>query len=168
MRSYAIQFSIDEGETWQPHGPDPSGVIKADTDANVVVRILLDTAYKQRAEGSGDEPLGIVRVFLWNGEEMAGPPDAIAGTGTDWTYRAYGRLLKELADDLTSFEEERKEALARAASAQTAITNVRSRMARVAREAVERGMPQVDIANSARRSREWVRRIQGGDKQEEL
>lgn len=168
MYSYVVQVSTDDGETWGAHGPNPSGVIKHGPDANTVARVLLDAAYKERAEGNGDEPLGIVRVFLWNGEEMTGPPEVIAGTGSDWTHQAYRRLLKELADDLTSFEEERKEALARAASAQTAITNVRSRMARVAREAVERGMPQVDIANSARRSREWVRRVQGGDKQEEL
>lgn len=155
--TYAVQVSLDNGDTWKPHD-DHMDVMDSDLDPNRLAGDLLDKAYRHRLDGTGAEPLGILQVYVWEGAAAQGTPAAHAGTGTDWQWNAYARLLSEIADDISTFEEEKKEAQDKATSAQTAIVNGRRRMEQVVHAATRTGMPQVSIANAARRSREWVRR----------
>lgn len=156
--TYTIQVSLDNGDTWKAHDADPAGTVTTDEDAGRFAADLLDAAYRHRLDGDGVEPLGVLQVYVWEGPAAQGTPLAHAGTGTDWQWAAYARLLSEISGDIAAFEDEKKEARAAATLAQNGIVNSRRRMEQVVHAATRTGMPQVSIANAAGRTREWVRR----------
>ncbi|MEE1821587.1 hypothetical protein PUR61_05165 [Streptomyces sp. BE20] len=164
--AYSIQASLDAGKTWKDHAADPHGTKESEDTAARLASDLLDTAYRSRLDADGSEPIGLLRSFVWEGPHPQGPPAATASTGSDTQWDSLQKLLSEIADDLARFEQEKREADEAAAAAQTAIINARSRLEAVALSGAQANMPQVMIAHGARRSREWVRRLQddqGGD-----
>ncbi|MER7952368.1 hypothetical protein ABTY59_33750 [Streptomyces sp. NPDC096079] len=131
-------------------------------DAAELAADVLDTAYRAHLEhDDGTEPIPLIQVMVWEGTEPHGVPVATSAIGTDRQWQATGDLIEEIANDIRHFEEEKKRHEAEAASAQTAITNAKARLARVVNSAARMQMPQVTIAHRAGRSREWVRQTVG-------
>ncbi|GAA2126369.1 hypothetical protein GCM10009759_78740 [Kitasatospora saccharophila] len=158
--AYTIQVTLDAGTTWQNHAADPCGIQETDATAARLASDLLNEAFEVRLKMDGTEPLGELRCCVWDGPHAQGAPAAVASSGTDLQWEALERTLSEVADDLAHFEEEKRQADQAAASAQTAILNARRRLENLALAGLRSNMPQVMIAHGARRSREWVRRLQ--------
>ncbi|MGA5069304.1 hypothetical protein ACPB9E_37120 [Streptomyces exfoliatus] len=68
-------------------------------------------------------------------------PTATSSTGTDSQWQATGDLIEEIANDIRHFEADKRKHEAEAASAQTAITNAKDRLARVVNSAARMQMP---------------------------
>ncbi|MGP3634323.1 hypothetical protein ACTU45_13295 [Streptomyces sp. 24-1644] len=155
---FTVQTSTDKGRTWRVDftAADEEGCSSAAKLASDV----LDTTYRTLLEGAGNAPIPLVQVQVYNGA-VTGVALATSSIGTDRQWEATHQLLTEINADIKGFEEEKKQAEAKAASAQRAISNAKQRLESVTRSAIRMNMPQVDIAHGAGRSREWVRRIQG-------
>ncbi|MCY0954121.1 hypothetical protein [Streptomyces sp. H27-S2] len=156
---FTIQTSTDKGRTWLVDGTaaDERGYASPEQLASDV----LDATYRSLLEGTGSAPVPLVQVQVYSGS-VTGIPLATSSIGTDRQWEATHDLLAEISADIKRFEEEKKQAEQQAASAHTAIGNAKQRLESVTKSAIRMKMPQVDIAHGANRSREWVRRIQGG------
>ncbi|MFJ5142774.1 hypothetical protein [Streptomyces sp. NPDC088707] len=164
--AYAVQISHDQGLSWTTGrvataGPD---WIRKDVEAldpNHLASDVLDKEYRERLLGDGTEPVPLLQVLVWDQPLAQGAPTATSSTGTDSQWQATGDLIEEIANDIRHFEDEKKTHEAAAASAQTAITNAKARLANVVTSAARMKMPQASIAHRAGRSREWVRKTVG-------
>jgi hypothetical protein len=155
---FTVQTSTDKGRTWRV---DFTAADEEDySSADRLAADVLDTTYRTLLEGTGDAPVPLVQVQVYNGA-VTGAALATSSIGTDRQWEATHQLLNEISTDIKRFEEEKKQAEEEAASAQRAISNAKQRLENVTRSAIRMNMPQVDIAHGAGRSREWVRRIQG-------
>jgi hypothetical protein len=153
---YAVLVSSTGGATWDTKvtGEDTDGY----TDPAKLASDTLDTHYREALLAPTIQPVPLISVHVYSGPTISAPAIAIATIGEDRQWQATGRLLSEIAADLRSFEEEKKALDAKLIGTQTAIGNARARLENVARSAVQMGMPQIDIAHAAGRSREWVRK----------
>ncbi|MFD4392609.1 hypothetical protein [Streptomyces sp. NPDC058495] len=166
MTTYSVtmQHSLDQGATWRTAPPIPAGREYLRPGAEELVphelaADVLNTFYRTSLyHDDGTKPIPIIQVFVWDGPVPQGVPLATSSTGVDSQWQATAELLREIADDISHFEEEKKKHEAQVASDQTAINNAKDRLARVAGSAARMQMPQVAIAHAARRSREWVRK----------
>ncbi|GLW54689.1 hypothetical protein [Kitasatospora phosalacinea] len=158
--AYTLRVTLDSGATWKDHAADPYGVRETDATAAQLASDLLNEAFEVRLKMDGSEPLGELQCCVWDGPRAQGAPAAVAASGTDLQWKALERTLSEVANDIARFEEEKRKADQAAASAQTAILNARRRLENLALAGLRSSMPQVMIAHGARRSREWVRRIE--------
>ncbi|MEV0012878.1 hypothetical protein [Streptomyces sp. NPDC047973] len=163
-----MQTSRDQGATWRTsslHNTAGTEFLRPgadELDAAELASDVLDTTYRAYLNGDdGTEAIPLIQVLVWEGSEPHGVPAATSSTGTDRQWQATGDLIAEIAGDIRSFEAEKKEHEAKAASAQLAITNAKDRLARVVNSAARMQMPQVTIAHRAGRSREWVRQTVG-------
>lgn len=161
---FTVQTSRDQGKTWRPSTVHRSAGAEflrpdaADLDAAEVAADVLDSVYRAYLNhDDGTEPMPLYQVMVWEGAEPHGVPAATSAIGTDSQWQATGDLIAEIAEDIRRFEQEKKEAEAKAVSAQAAITNAKNRLASVVNSAARMQMPQVAIAHRAGRSREWVR-----------
>lgn len=174
MRTFCFtqQYSRDHGATWRPstvHNTAGKEFLRPgadELDAAELAADILDVAYRAHLEhDDGTEPIPLIQVMVWEGTEPHGVPIATSAIGTDRQWQATGDLIEEIANTIRHFEAEweaeKKRHAAAATSIQTAIANGKARLAQVVNSAARMQMPQVDIANRAGRSREWVRQTVG-------
>ncbi|MFF9011021.1 hypothetical protein ACF087_35250 [Streptomyces goshikiensis] len=150
--------STDRGRTWVTESAveDETG----STDPDKLASDVLDSTYKRLLEGDGTSVVPLVQVQVYEGA-ISGSALSTSSIGTDRQWEATHDLLAEISADIKYWEDQKKQAEAKAAADQIAINNAKRRLESVTRSAIRMNMPQVDIAHGAGRSREWVRRIQG-------
>jgi hypothetical protein len=129
------------------------------TDPRKLASDTLDSRYRDALLAPTVQPIPLLAVHVYDGPTITAPAIATATIGEEHQWKATGRLLTEIAATLQGFENEKKDLEAQLLSTQTAIGNSRDRLESVTRSAVRMGMPQIDIAYAAGRSREWVRKI---------
>ncbi|MGF1344994.1 hypothetical protein ACQSMD_33665 [Streptomyces flavovirens] len=154
---YAVLTSTDGGATWTTVATvtDAEGY----TNPAKLASDVLDSRYRDALLAPTVQAVPLLAVHVFDGPVISAPAIATAGIGENRQWKETGRLLSEIAADLRRFEDEKKAAEAQLLSAQTAIGNARARLEGVTQAAVRMGMPQIDIARAAERSREWVRKI---------
>lgn len=154
---YAVMTSTDGGATWTTVATetDTAGYTHPATLASAT----LDSRYRDALLATTVQAVPLLAVHVFDGPVISAPAIATDSIGEDRQWKETGRLLSQIAADLRHFEDEKKTAEAQLSSIQTAIGNARARLEGVAQSAVRMGMPQIDIAHAADRSREWVRKI---------
>ncbi|MEU6016953.1 hypothetical protein ABZ826_23750 [Streptomyces sp. NPDC047515] len=153
---YAVLTSADGGATWATVTTDQD--TEGYTNPAKLASDTLDSHYRDALLAPTIQPVPLLAVHVYDGPAITAPAIAAATIGEDGQWQATGRLLAEIAADLRHFEDEKKALDAQLLSTQTAIGNARTRLENVTRSAVRMGMPQIDIAHAAGRSREWVRK----------
>ncbi|MFD9850548.1 hypothetical protein [Streptomyces parvus] len=159
-----MQTSRDQGATWRPssvHRTAGAEFLRPganDLDAAELAADVLTAVYRADLNhDDGTESMPLYQVMVWEGSEPHGIPAATSAIGTESRWQATGDLIADIAEEIRSFEQEKKEAEEAAANAQLAISDAKNRLVRVVNSAARMQMPQVAIAHRAGRSREWVR-----------